>query len=149
MLGKLQDRRAALKEMAGASAALFSLAKLDLGLAQAQDVGILGCRLTGQSCSSASQCCSDKCSNSKKRECKKKRKGRKKKCKDKNVDGVCQCQDQGKSCNKDAACCQGLCDLNTRNCRCAEQSEICNRDADCCGSRKCEADSQGNKFCKS
>ncbi len=146
MLGKLQDRRAALKEMAGAGAALFSLAKLDLGLVQAQDVGVLGCRLTGDPCAGNSQCCSNMCSNTTKRNCKKK-KGKKKKCRNENVDGVCKCQDQGKSCDRDAACCKGLC--STSNvCRCAENSEICNKDDDCCGGRTCKTDSGGNKFCK-
>ena len=50
MLGALQDRRAALKEMVAAGVALVALARADLGFAQ-DDVLIEGCRLSGDPCS--------------------------------------------------------------------------------------------------
>jgi hypothetical protein len=137
MLGKLQDRRVALKELAGAGAALFSLAKLDLGLVQAQDVNIAGCKAPGQGCSKAGDCCSNKCTNSTKKECKKKKKGKKKKCSNKNVDGVCKCIDLGNNgCGgRDIACCKGHCEGDT--CKCVGPKGICNTNEDCCENRKC------------
>jgi hypothetical protein len=154
MLGRLQARRAALKEMAGAGAALFSLAKLDLGLVQAQDVGIAagGCKVPGASCSRPGDCCANKCSNRSKRECsKKKGKKKKKKCKNVNVDGVCGCIDKGNNgCGgRDAACCNGFCDGDT--CRCVGASGRCNVKDDCCDGRDCIDDgtNTGRKFCKS
>jgi len=142
MLGKLQARRAALKEMAGAGAALFSLAKLDLGLVQAQDVSIAGCSFTGDKCKKGGDCCSNNCSGKKK---KKKKGGGGGKHKKNKKEGKCRCQDQGKSCNVDAGCCQGLC--NGGVCRCAEKNERCNKDADCCGSKNCADAGGGNKAC--
>ena len=61
LLGGLQDRRAALRELAGAGAALVALARADLGFAAEDDVLIEGCRLSGEGCSKNKQCCSDKC----------------------------------------------------------------------------------------
>ncbi len=61
MLGKFQDRRAALRDLAGAGVALVALARADLGLAQKDDVLIEGCRLSGEGCSRNTQCCSDIC----------------------------------------------------------------------------------------
>ena len=142
MLGKLQARRAAVKEMAGAGAALFSLAKLDLGLVQAQDVSIAGCKFTDDKCGKDKDCCSNNCSGKKK---KKKKGGGGGKHKKNKKEGKCRCQDQGKSCNVDAGCCQGLC--NGGVCRCAEKNERCNKDADCCGSKICKDIPGGNKAC--
>ena len=50
MLGALQDRRAALKEMVAAGVALVALARADLGLAQDEAL-IEGCGLSGDPCS--------------------------------------------------------------------------------------------------
>ena len=61
MLGALQDRRAALKEMAAAALALTALARADLGFAQEEDALVEGCRLSGDECSRKSQCCSNIC----------------------------------------------------------------------------------------
>ena len=76
MLGAIQDRRTALKDLAAAGAALLSLAKLELGLAQEGEVSIEGCRLSGDRCDRNKQCCSGKCNRK-----------RRKKHKDKNKDG--------------------------------------------------------------
>jgi hypothetical protein len=148
MLGKLQDRRVALKELAGAGTALFSLLKLDLGLVQAQEVGIAGCGIPGESCSKDGDCCSDKCSNSTKRVCDKKKsskgKGKKKghskpkkKCRNENVAGVCGCIDRNKNgCDgRDGACCNGRCAGDT--CVCVEPKSFCRTDKDCCDDKPC------------
>ncbi len=145
MLGKLQDRRAALKEMAGAGAALVALARADLGLAQELgaegDVGALACGFTNETCSRASQCCSGKCSNSTKRNCTKK-KGKKKKCRNDNVDGVCGCRDSGESCSVAASCCRGICS-SSGTCRCSVDGDRCNTSDDCCNRNPCNGG-----FCK-
>ena len=61
MLGALQDRRVAVKEMAAAGAALVGLARLDLGLAQEDEVFIEGCRGEKEKCRRNNQCCSGTC----------------------------------------------------------------------------------------
>lgn len=137
MLGALQDRRAAVKELAGAGAALLALARLDLGLAQEDEVSIEGCRGEGSGCRRNKQCCSNKC----KRKRKKKRnrndrdeRGRRE------DDGVCKCLGNGAKCRKDAACCKGRCDATERKCRCVERNNLCERDDDCCGRAVCKSD---------
>lgn len=142
MLGALQDRRAAVKEMAAAGAALVGLAKLDLGLAQEDEVSIEGCRLPGERCSRKKQCCSNKC-NKKRRKRKRNDRDGNNRRRNRKGDGKCGCLGNGKKCNKDAACCKGRCDANDRRCRCVPANDICNRDDDCCGRRVCR---QG--FCK-
>lgn len=146
MFGAIQDRRAAVKHLAGASAALVSLARADLGLAAEDDVLVEGCRLTGENCKRNNQCCSNNCHR------KKDKKKHKKDDRDKNKHhkkdrGTCQCRGNGKSCTKDAACCRGRCDQNEKRCRCIKANDICNRDEDCCNRRKCVA-AGGQKFCK-
>jgi hypothetical protein len=138
MLGALQDRRVAVKELAATGAALVALARADLGLAQEDDVIAEGCRGGGVSCRRNNQCCSGKC----KRKRRKKRNrndndNRKRRKKD---DGVCRCLGNGKSCNKDAACCKGRCDPDSKRCRCIPRNDICNRDDDCCGKAVCRSD---------
>ena len=151
LLGGLQDRRAALREVVGAGTALMALARADLGFAAEDDVLIEGCRLSGEGCSKNKQCCSDKCNRHK----------HKKKHNDndnngghhhhnkkkKKNDGECQCLDNGKFCNKDAACCRGFCDQNDSECRCVPSNDSCQKDSDCCKGN-CVSDNQGNKFCK-
>jgi hypothetical protein len=150
MLGALQDRRVALKEMVAAAVALTALARADLGFAQEEDALIEGCRLTGDPCSRDRQCCSNDCKGRRRRSRRRdKRDGdrRRRRDRDRN-DGTCGCRGNGKSCTRDAACCGGRCDPFDNVCRCVGANGICNVDGDCCGSRICETDANGNKFCK-
>ena len=71
LLGGLQDRRAALRELVGAGAALVALARADLGFAAEDDVLIEGCRLSGEGCSRNKQCCSNKCNRHRRKKKKK------------------------------------------------------------------------------
>ena len=141
MLGALQGRRAAVKELAAAGAALAALAKLDLGLAQEDEVSIEGCRGGGASCGRNNQCCSKKCNRKGKRN---RRKNDRKNDRDKKGrrrdDGVCRCQGNGKPCRKDAACCRGRCDQNSRRCRCIPRNDLCQSNQDCCGRASCVSD---------
>jgi hypothetical protein len=143
MLGALQDRRAALKEMMAAGVALTALARADLGFAQ-DDVLIEGCRLSGDSCSRKDQCCSNICQGRERRR-RRDDDGRRRRDRD---TGTCGCRGNGKSCTKDAACCAGHCDLNEGVCRCAGANESCGDDSDCCGRRVCRIDANNNGFCK-
>jgi hypothetical protein len=153
MLGALRDRRAAFKELTAAGVALVSLARVDLGLAQEDDVAVEGCRLTNERCKRNNNCCSGKCHR---------KRHKKKKHKDNNDgghnnrrhnkrkgEGQCECLGNGKSCSKDAACCKGHCDSNERKCRCVPANDRCNTDNDCCSNRKCVSDGGGSfKVCK-
>lgn len=151
MLGRLRDRRAAAGEIAGAGAALFSLARADLGLAAEDDVLVEGCRLTGERCKRNNNCCSNKCHRKKRKKNKNRNDGgggnNNRRRKDKKGDGQCQCAGNGKKCNKDAACCKGRCDPNERKCRCVPANDTCNKDDDCCSNRRC-VDNGGNRVCK-
>ncbi len=151
LLGGLQDRRAALRELAGAGTALLALARVDLGFAAEDDVLIEGCRLSGEGCSKNKQCCSDKCNRHRKKKKKKNNdnvnNGHHHHKNKKKNDGECQCLDNGKSCRKDAACCRGFCDKNSFECRCVPSNDSCHTDNDCCKGN-CVTDNQGNKFCK-
>jgi hypothetical protein len=135
MLGAIQDRRTALKDVVAAGAALVSLARLDLGLAQEDEVTIEGCRLTGNRCDRNKQCCSNKC-NRKRRKRRKHKDGDHKRRRRRST-GTCGCLGNGKKCRKDAACCKGRCDVNDRRCRCVPANDLCNKDSDCCGRRNC------------
>ena len=149
MLGALQDRRAALKEVAAAGAALVALARADLGFAQSDDALIEGCRLSGDPCSRKGQCCSGICHGRKRRRRHDKRDDNNHHHRRRERDsGTCGCRSNGKSCSRDAACCGGRCDPNDNVCRCVGANGVCNTDSDCCGSRICKSDNQGNKFCK-
>ena len=110
MLGALQDRRVAVKELAAVGAALASLAKLDLGLAQEDEVSIEGCRGGGVSCRRNRQCCSGRCHRrGRNRRRRKDDRDNNKRNRRREDDGTCRCQGNGKPCNKDAACCKGRC----------------------------------------
>jgi hypothetical protein len=144
MLGALQDRRAAVKELAAAGAALVAPARADLGLAQEGDVIAEGCRGGGVSCRRNNQCCSGKCNR--KRRKKRNRNDRDKKGRRRD-DGVCKCLGNGKSCRKDAACCKGRCDPDSRRCRCIPRNDLCEQDGDCCGRAVCRSDG-ARKVCQ-
>jgi hypothetical protein len=149
-LAAVTSRRLALKDLTAAGVALVALAGADLGLATAQDVLIEGCRLSGDGCARNKQCCSNKCHRRKRRK-RDRRDGNNNRNRNRRRDrdrGVCRCLGDGKSCNKDAACCKGRCDPFDGRCRCVDANQACNVDSDCCGGRICRADDQGNKFCK-
>ena len=135
MLGALQDRRVAVKEMTAAGAALVALAKAELGFAQEGDVLAEACGLTGDSCRRDSQCCSNDCNRRRRR-----RNGGGNRRR-RNRDGECRCAGEGRSCTRDAGCCRGRCNSN-RECRCITRGNICNRAEDCCGNDVCR-----NGFC--
>lgn len=144
----IRDRRMAIKEMAGAGAAVLALARADLGFAQEDDVLIEGCRLTGERCGRNNQCCSDKCNRRRRRRRKNDRDGggdnrNRRRRRRRRDNGKCGCLGNGKKCNKDAACCKGRCEPGERRCRCVPANDICNRSDDCCGNRECR-----NGFCK-
>lgn len=147
MLGALQNRRAALKEMVATGAALVALARADLGFAQEEDALIEGCRLSGDPCSRKKQCCSNICKGRRRRRRRDDRDGDRNRRRDRDS-GTCGCRGNGKSCTKDAACCGGRCDPNDGVCRCVGANGVCNVDSDCCSRRICQTDDQGNKFCK-
>jgi hypothetical protein len=147
MVSGLRNRRSALKELAGAGAALVALARADLGIAAEDDVLVEGCRLTDERCKRNNNCCSNKCNRKKRKKKKRDEGGGNNKKRDKKGDGQCQCLGNGKKCTKDAACCRGRCDVNDRKCRCVPANDTCNKDTDCCSGRKCVANG-GNKVCK-
>ena len=149
MLGALQDRRVAVKELAAAGAALVGLARLDLGLAQEDDVSIEGCGGEGRSCRRNKQCCSNKCNRKRRkkrdRNDRDKNKGKKGRQRD---NGVCKCLGNGASCRKDAACCRGRCEPTERRCRCVQRNDVCSRDDDCCGRASCVEIGGNRKVCQ-
>ena len=149
MLARLQDRRAALKDLTGAGVALVALARVDLGMAQEVDVLAEGCRFSGESCSRNTQCCFDICKGrQRKRSDRNNRDGDgRRRSRDRDT-GRCQCRGEGRSCRKDAACCEGRCDPSDSTCRCVGANGLCNVDNDCCGNRACSSDDRGNKFCR-
>jgi hypothetical protein len=147
MLGALQDRRVAVKEMAAAGAALVGLARLDLGLAQEDEVSIEGCRGEKERCRRNNQCCSGTCKRKRRKKRNRNDRDGDRRRKRRRDDGVCKCLGNGKKCRKDAACCRGRCDRDERRCRCIGANEICNKDDDCCGNRRCREVGNG-KFCQ-
>jgi hypothetical protein len=147
MFGGILDRRTALKQVAGAGVALMALARVELGLAQDEEVGIEGCRLSGESCDRHKQCCSNKCKGRKRRRRRRNEDDRRRRRRREDRSGTCRCLGNGANCNKDAACCRGRCDPNERRCRCVPPNDICTKDDDCCRG-SCQADDQGNRFCK-
>jgi hypothetical protein len=151
MLGALRDRRAALKGLTAAAAALVSLARADLGFAAEDDVLVEGCRLSGEKCSKNKNCCSNLCSGrgrkKKRRKNRRDEDGNRNRRRDRRREGECKCRGNGSNCRKDAACCRGFCDKNDGRCRCVPSNDTCNKDSDCCRG-ECRADNQGNRFCK-
>jgi hypothetical protein len=109
------DRRTALKALAGGIAALATLVRVELGLAQ--EVGIQAdCTFNGNACRRDSQCCSLNC----------------------NRRNRCKCAGAGARCQTDAGCCTGYCRGATPTCRCIPNDSpvACQTHGDCC-SRNC------------
>lgn len=131
MVSGQADRRSAVKGLAGGAAALLTLAKVELGIAQDADVVIENnCKGSDAKCRKDKECCS--------KQCKKKRRGRQGRC-------VCASVDQG--CKRDQGCCSGRC--NGTQCECGGKSDPCRKNGDCCSNictnQKCECIKQGNR----
>jgi hypothetical protein len=114
------DRRTAVKGLAGAAAALLSLAQAGLGLAQNAE---RTCKVNDASCTRDNDCCSFKC------------KVRNKRRNNRRNRGTCKRAGEGQRCQRDNGCCSGVC-RNTQ-CRCGDKGDFCNNDSDCC-SRICQ-----------
>ncbi len=121
MVAVQADRRTAVKAFAGGIAALATLARVELGLAQGGDVGIEShCELNGARCRRDGQCCSLKC---------KKRSGSNR--------GRCKCASRGAGCKAAAGCCTGYCASGTCSCIPNNNNAPCGTNSDCCSSN-CE-----------
>lgn len=132
MVSGQANRRTAVKGFAGGLAALATLARAELGIAQSADVTLEGnnCKANDDQCRGDNECCSKKC--------KKKRKARK---------GKCVCAGAGAGCLRDQGCCSGKC--NGTQCVCSNKDDICRNDSDCCSkiclNQKCGCVKQGNR----
>ena len=123
MVAGKSNRRTAVMGLAGSAAALVTLARAELGIAQESDVDLEAeCRVNGAICRNDGNCCSIKCE---------KLGGRRKRRK-----GKCVCAGQGANCKADRGCCSGVC--RSGNCDCGDKGDLCSNDADCC-SRRCES----------
>lgn len=112
MFGEEADRRTAVKGVAGGAAALLTLAKAQLGLAQEADVTLdANCKGNNSKCSKDKDCCSKKCKK-----------------------GKCKCAGAGAGCKRDNGCCSGTC--RSGKCECGNKGDRCNNDSDCC-SKNC------------
>jgi hypothetical protein len=116
MISGRADRRTAVKGLAGGAAALATLVRAELGLAQDADVALeRNCKVTGANCQNNRDCCSKKC----------RKKGRKK-----GRPGKCECAGAGQGCKRDAGCCSGKC--QGTQCVCGDRGDFCRKDGDCC-----------------
>jgi hypothetical protein len=116
-----RDRWTAVMGLAGSAAALLTLVRVDLGIAQEGDVALeADCRVNDARCRRDRDCCSNKCQV----------RGRRRRRR-----GKCVCAGQGANCQADRGCCSGVC--RSGNCDCGDKGDLCNNDADCC-SRRCE-----------
>ena len=121
MVAGKSDRRTAVMGLAGGAAALLTLVRAELGIAQESGVDLeADCQVNGSKCRKDGNCCSFKCQ-------KKGRRGRRR--------GKCVCAGQGANCKADRGCCSGLC--RSGNCDCGDKGDLCSNDADCC-SHRCE-----------
>ena len=119
MVARQENRRTAVKGLAGGIAALATLVRVELGFAQDGEVGIeSNCIFNGDRCRRDHQCCSQICKNHN-----------------------CKCADAGEDCRADAGCCKGFCRGSDNTCRCIPNNsgKACKADGDCC-SKNCEND---------
>ena len=101
-------RRSAIKQLAGGGAALLTLARAELGLAQDGTVDLeANCRGNGAKCNKKKDCCSKKCKN-----------------------GKCRCAGAKAPCKRDKGCCSGVC--RSGKCECGDKGDLCNNNSDCC-----------------
>jgi hypothetical protein len=106
------DRRTAVKGMAAGAAALLTLARAQLGLAQESDVALeANCKGNKSKCKKDQDCCSKKCKK-----------------------GKCKCAGNKAPCKRDNGCCSGVC--RSGKCECGNKGDFCNNDSDCC-SKNC------------
>jgi hypothetical protein len=147
--GDLRTRRAAVGHLAAVGAAFVGLARLEMGLADAAQVGVEDCKLTDAECTTKSQCCSNICAGFHKEQCKRRKNGKKKRNCGKKV-GTCRCARAGQTCSRSAGCCNGYCDPNRSICACVPNGDLCNEDDDCCSPRVCRPESSGSdrKVCR-
>jgi hypothetical protein len=125
MVAGTSDRRTAVAGLAGGAAALLSLARAELGIAQEGDIALeADCRVNGARCRRDGNCCSLKCQVRGRRNRRRRRRGK------------CVCAGQGANCQRDRGCCSGIC--RSGNCDCGNKGDFCSNDADCC-SRRCES----------
>lgn len=111
-IGGTADRRSAVKGMAAGAAALLTLAKAQLGLAQDADVTLdATCKGNKAKCRKDQECCSKKCKK-----------------------GKCKCAGEGAACKRDNGCCSGTCRNSDGRgkCECGNKGDFCNNDSDCC-----------------
>jgi hypothetical protein len=148
------DRRTAVKGFAGGIAALATLARVELGLAQEGDVGVeVKCRVNGDGCQQPSQCCSLRCKKRRRRDkghCKAALPGqpcqadvgcREGVCRG----GVCTCGTKDDFCTSSDDCCSNNC--VSGKCQCIGENNRCNASSECCGSRTCRT-VNGKNICK-
>jgi hypothetical protein len=106
-------RRSAIKKLTAGAAALFTLARAELGIAQAADVTLeANCKGNNEKCKRDKECCSKKCKR-----------------------GKCKCAGQGASCKRDKGCCSGVCRNSgggSGKCQCGDKGDFCNNNSDCC-----------------
>jgi hypothetical protein len=101
-------RRSAIKHLAGGAAALLTLARAELGLAQDGSVDLeANCNGNGAKCRKDKACCSKKCQK-----------------------GKCVCAGNNASCKRDKGCCSGVC--RSGKCECGDKGDLCNNNSDCC-----------------
>lgn len=132
MISGQTNRRAVVSGLAGGAAALLTLVRAELGIAQDADVAIeANCKGNDAKCSKDKECCSKKCR-------KKGRRGR---------NGKCECAGAGQGCKRDQGCCSGKC--NGTQCVCGDKGDFCRKDGDCCSnvcaSGRCNCIKQGNR----
>jgi hypothetical protein len=102
------DRRSAVRGMAAGAAALLTLARAEIGLAQEADVVLeANCKGNNGKCKKDKECCSKKCQK-----------------------GKCQCAGAKAPCKRDNGCCSGVC--RSGKCECGDKGDFCNNDSDCC-----------------
>ena len=140
MVAGKRDRRTTVMGIAGGAAALLTLARAELGIAQESDVDLEAeCRDNGERCRRDSNCCSVNC------KVRRRRGGRGRTRRSRR--GRCQCAQQGDRCKRDIGCCSGIC--RTGNCDCGLQGEFCSSDNDCCSNncsgQKCQCVKRGDR----
>src|SRR4051794_35015507 len=108
-ISDITDRRTTLKGLAVGMAAIVTLVRSELGLAQDDVNGDdRTCKVNSAKCRKDNECCSFKC----------KVKGRKRK-----ATGTCQCAGQNAHCQRDNGCCSGIC--RSGSCDCGNKGDFC------------------------
>jgi hypothetical protein len=128
MVAGKSDRRTAVMGLAGGAAALLTLVRAELGIAQESGVDLEAeCRDNGDRCRRDNNCCSLNCKLRRNR----RGGGRNRRSRR----GKCQCSGAGERCQRDLGCCAGIC--RNGNCDCGDDGDFCGDDNDCCA-RRCD-----------